>query len=106
MRAAASGRAAGLRYVYAGNLPGQVGDIGLGLERAAPPRACIKVKPQRCCATMTPLVVLTRLARRLAHHFCAWPYSFVKKQSKCRIWIAFSDIRGRRKKHGLEVVVY
>ena len=27
MRAAAIGRAAGLRYVYAGNLPGQVGDL-------------------------------------------------------------------------------
>ena len=27
MRAAALGRAAGLRYVYAGNLPGRVGDL-------------------------------------------------------------------------------
>jgi hypothetical protein len=34
-------------------------------HHAPPPGAMVKVKPSGCCATLTPLVVVARLARRL-----------------------------------------
>ena len=53
LRAAAIGRAAGLRYVYAGNLPGQVGDL----------------EDTRCAACGEMLIAPLRLPHpRLPHH--------------------------------------
>jgi pyruvate formate lyase activating enzyme len=81
LRAAASGRTAGLRYVYAGNLPGHVGDYentrcpGCGviaIERNGYRIRALHLDDGRCAECATPIAGRWGTARPMPQRFGAW----------------------------------